>query len=77
MSTAEETPLWLVEYYRKHPVTGEEGWTIHFAWVRAYTHTDARNRLRLADPLFDVVITCSRAYEVLPIGGLQNPLLLL
>jgi hypothetical protein len=72
-----ERRLWLIEYYRKNPETGERGWTIPFAWVNAPTRCHAKRRLAEADPLFDVTILASEQAEVVPLATKEPPLRLL
>lgn len=70
--------LWLIEYYRKHPTTGEPGWDIHFAWVNnASTREEAINKVKKEDPRFDVVITCNRQAEMFALAMQESPLWLI
>lgn len=62
--------LYLVEYYRKHPGTGETGFEIRFAWIGADDSTEARNKAKDL-PFFDVVITCEQQAEIFPLSGVE------
>lgn len=74
--TQKKTNLYLVEYYRKNPTTGEGGWDIRFAWVKAISKVFAGAKVREADGLFDCVITMSEQSERFPLAGCDDPLVL-
>jgi hypothetical protein len=70
--------LYLVEYYRKNPVTGEPGWDIHFAWVMSQNGAnEAQNSVREEEPFFDAVIQIGEQSEIFALKGVPSPLLIL
>lgn len=62
--------LYLVEYYRKHPGTGETGFEIRFAWIGAANSDEARSKVKLL-PFFDVVIQCEQQAEIFALAGVD------
>ena len=46
-----------VEYYTKHPQTGETGWDISYITLRADSKKDIPAKLKNYDKNFDCVIT--------------------
>jgi hypothetical protein len=66
--------LWLIEYYRINPITGEKGWDIHFAWVNADIAMNAEAKLKAQDIRFDCVISCSEQAEITPLVMSERPL---
>lgn len=62
--------LYLVEYYRKHPGTGETGFEIRFAWIGADSAAEARSKAANL-VFFDVVIQCEQQAEIFPLSGVE------
>jgi hypothetical protein len=60
--------LFLIEYYKRNPQTGEPGWDIELAWVHADNRAKAEALLAKNDLLFDEVITCSEASQKYPLA---------
>lgn len=61
--------LYLIEFYTKHPTTGEGGWAIHFAWVYAVNKAEAKQKLKANRRRFDEVITCEQQASIVPLAG--------
>lgn len=68
--------LYLIEFYTKHPKTGEGGWDIKFAWVGAASRQEARAKMGTrptgsnGQPTrFDEVITCEEQSYISPLSG--------
>lgn len=62
--------LYLIEFYTNNLVTGESGWEINFAWVRATDKVEAEAKLKANQgKRFDCVITCEEQAEIFPLAG--------
>lgn len=62
--------LYLIEFYVKNPATGEDGWDINLAWVRAKDSRAAQAKLRAAQgSRFDCVIQATEQHAITALAG--------
>ena len=62
--------LYLIEFYVKNPVTGEEGYDIYFAWVYAGNKENAFKKLIFSQIAYlDETISITEHSEIVPLAG--------